>query len=109
MLLRAASILCVLVHFDAAIANAREGAAKVGDIAVCDKVLNGYLKAWRKGHLWVDDVQQATTSPDAEKAGTAETNLKPSLSPTINLLSGETLLLTLRTFAGEYRQPSSQS
>jgi hypothetical protein len=45
MHLRAASILCVLVHFDAAMANAREGAAKVGDIAECDKVLNGYLKA----------------------------------------------------------------
>jgi hypothetical protein len=92
-------------HFDAAMASAREGAAKAGDIAACDKVLNGYLKAWRKGHLWVDDVQQVNTSPDAGKPGADETNLKPSLLPTINLLSGKTLLLTLPTFAGEYRQP----
>lgn len=87
-------------HFDAAMAKAREGAAEAGDVASCDKVLNGYLKAWRKGHLWVDDVQPAPAngSPEATEA-----NLKTSRLPTIKLLSKKTALLTIPTFAGQYR------
>jgi Peptidase family S41 len=89
-------------HFDAAMAKAREGAAEAGDIPACDKVLNGYLKAWRKGHLWVDDVQPApaSTSPEAAAA-----NLETSRLPTIKLLSGKTALLTVPSFAGQYRDP----
>jgi hypothetical protein len=87
-------------HFDAAMAKAREGAAQASDAAGCDKELNGYLKAWRKGHLWVQEVQPAPASPDA-----AEANLKQSRLPSIKLLSGKTALLTVPTFAGQYREP----
>jgi hypothetical protein len=87
-------------HFDVAMAQAREGAAEAGDSAACDKVLNGYLKAWRKGHLSVNAVKPERTTPEP-----AEANLRTSLLPTIKLLSERTALLTVPTFAGQYREP----
>jgi len=38
-------------HFDTALAKAREDAAQAQDAEACNKALNAYLKAWRKGHL----------------------------------------------------------
>ncbi|HSZ09536.1 MAG TPA: S41 family peptidase [Steroidobacteraceae bacterium] len=86
-------------HFETALAKAREDAAKAQDVEACNKTLNAYLKAWRKGHLAVADVPRANTLADAPG------KVEASLVPTIRLLSDTTALLTIPTFAGEFREP----
>jgi len=86
-------------HFDAALAKAREDAAGAQDAEACTAVLNGYLKAWRTGHLWV-----ATQAANATPASPPK-QPPPEQSPTLRSLSAHTLLLTLPSFAGQYREP----
>jgi len=109
-------------HFDAALTQARADVARVQDQEACRIALNAYLKAWRKGHLLVSNrspamstlspvsapvaTAAAATAPvTAAPAGPPTAQLDPSLGPTIRALSGRTILLTLPTFAGDYRQP----
>jgi hypothetical protein len=86
-------------HFDTALAKAREDAAQAQDVEACNRALNAYLKAWRKGHLAVAGVPRANTVEDAPG------KVDASLAPTISLLSDTTALLTIPTFAGEYSEP----
>src|SRR5215472_7870651 len=72
-------------HFDAALAQAREAAAHASDIETCDKIIKGYLKAWRKGHLAIMDAPGSggKDTPAARGLGSAQ----PERLPTIRLLS----------------------
>jgi hypothetical protein len=109
-------------HFDAALSKARDDVAHVQDQEACRIALNAYLKAWRKGHLLVTNrspamstlspvsapvatAAAATAPATAAPAGPPTAQLDPSLIPTIRALSGRTILLTLPTFADDYRQP----
>jgi hypothetical protein len=82
-------------HFDDALASARREVARVQDGEECRLALNAYLKAWRKGHLLVVNAGPRRTAVDVDA----------SRSPTIRALSKTTVLLTVPSFAGQYRQP----
>jgi len=90
-------------HFDDALDKAEAQAARVSDAHGCLVVLNTYLKSWRKGHL------EATPGPSAdtavESAQEQGSSTPPRDSPTFQILSSSTVLLTLKSFGDEYRLP----
>ncbi|WKE65940.1 S41 family peptidase [Gallaecimonas kandeliae] len=95
-------------HFKAAMAEALAAAAKVENAEQCQPVIRHYLKAWRHGHLSVGPAWQSEKKEAGDKAKVkADTKAKPAQDPDIpslELLSDKTLLLTLPSFAPQYRQ-----
>lgn len=94
-------------HFDRALAGSRVDVAHVQSDEDCERALNAYLKAWRKGHLRVRAVAPtgshatvARSDPAPSREGRA-----PSGTPSITLLTSGTALLTIPSFGAEYRQP----
>lgn len=84
-------------HFDDAMAVARKSAARATTSDECADAINQYLRAWRRGHLWVD------VSPQVRPAGAKDSRPqpvapKPSEEPAYRELSPKTILLTLPTF-----------
>lgn len=96
-------------HFDNALTKAREEVARVQDREECRIALNSYLKAWRKGHLLVSNISVSNARATGAVADRTSANVDSSLIPTIRPLSDRTALLTIPTFAGEYRQPLIKS
>src|SRR5262245_40338546 len=45
-------------HFDDALAEAKSAASHIRGNASCTPVINKYLRAWRRGHLWVEAMPQ---------------------------------------------------
>jgi hypothetical protein len=83
-------------HFDDAMAEARESAASAATPDECVKAINPYLRAWRRGHLWVDLAPQAQApGPKDYRPQTAPNSFG---DPTYRELSPKTILLTLPTF-----------
>jgi len=106
------------LHFANALTKARDDVAQVSNREECRIALNAYLKAWRKGHLLVITVTPAPSIAPASAPGTGaaadptgagsnstSANIHPFLLPTIRSLSAKTTLLTIPSFAGDYRQP----
>jgi hypothetical protein len=92
-------------HFDDALAEAKKAAMKVSDDEGCRQVLNRYLRAWRKGHLWVSPVPEASTKP-AAGVSPAKTSAAPREDePSFQILSRKTILLTLKSFMSQNREP----
>jgi hypothetical protein len=92
-------------HFDDAFAEAKDAAMKVSDADGCGQVLNRYLWAWRKGHLEVWPDPRTLTKP---AAGTppAKTSAAPRKDePIVQILSRQTILLTLKSFRSQNREP----
>lgn len=86
-------------YFDQALVSASEAAARAADENACNQVLSGYLGIWRKGHLQVVPNQafkpgKATDSTPAPAS--------PDRSPSLQLLSSQTALLTLPSFFPQY-------
>lgn len=94
-------------HFDDALTNARREVARVQDVEECRVALNAYLKAWRKGHLLVVNLPPANAPAPAPDAGPGRTaaDVDASRIPTITALSKTTVLLTVPSFASQYRRP----
>lgn len=92
-------------HFDDAMAEAKVAALKVSDSDGCIDVLDHYLKAWRKGHLEVSPFPWPQAKPAAAgpAAQTAPAPLKHA--PKFQILSSNTILLTLNSFEDENRAP----
>jgi hypothetical protein len=90
-------------HFDAALSRARSEAARASDDEGCDAIIKAYLKAWRKGHLALMDAPASggRDTPAAHGLGAAQ----PERMPTVRLLSPRVALLTLPSFAEQYREP----
>ena len=91
-------------HFDAALRQARTEAGAVTDGEACAHALNRYLRSYRAGHLSIKTLATATPSP-ASAAGANSRDPRSARAPTLTLLSRETALLTVPSFADEYRQP----
>ncbi len=95
-------------HFDAAMAKARQDAETAQDADACKKVLNAYLKNWRRGHLNVTDVPQAkpaaATPVTQQSAAPAAKSALPK-TPSLQIASAKTLVLTIPSFGGPYREP----
>lgn len=91
-------------HFDAAFSQARIEASHAQDAAACNGALNAYLKSWRKGHLRVGDIPRTDARSETESKQSPASGAIRS-PPTVTLLSKQTALLTVPSFANEYRQP----
>ncbi len=77
---------------------ARDAAARAGDAAACDAVLDAYLAAWRPGHLSVTHLGAAGGAAAPVKAGEAG---DPRL-PSIEVLGKDTVLLVIPSFKDSY-------
>ena len=94
-------------YLDAALADAKTEASQIRGNASCAPVITKYLRAWRRGHLSVEDIP--ATPPAAAPAQAADDAATQQLKngPTIEVLSPKTLLLTLRSFAVYHREALS--
>jgi len=92
-------------HFDDAFVAAKAAAMQVPDAAACQQVLTRYLKAWRKGHLGLQNlvVPAAPTAAGDSPGASAAASRKDE--PAIRVLSGKTILLTLKSFEDHTREP----
>ncbi|MGD0498596.1 MAG: S41 family peptidase [Bryobacteraceae bacterium] len=92
-------------YFDDALAEARSAALQIRGNGSCAPVINKYLRAWRRGHLWVEDIAAApaTSAPQQSAEDMSVQHLKNA--PTIEILSAKTLLLTLKSFEPYNRDP----
>jgi len=85
-------------YFDDALAEAKSAALQIRGNASCAPVISKYLRAWRRGHLSVEDITTApvVAAPEQSAADTAAAHLKSA--PAIEVLSARTLRLTLKNF-----------
>ncbi|WP_417069653.1 S41 family peptidase [Niveibacterium terrae] len=83
--------------FDAALAQARAELAGVESDASCEKLLRGYLRNWRFGHLVLN-----STDP-ARKSGQV-----PAEKPELSFLSTQTVAIRLPSFDPANRDPLIQ-
>ena len=88
-------------YFDAALAEAKTDAAQIRGNAGCAPVINKYLRAWRHGHLGVEEI----APPAAAQPAKAAEPQPPRNPPTLENLSSRTLRLTLRSFELYNREP----
>jgi len=85
-------------HFDDALAEAKSAALQIRGNASCAPVITKYLRAWRRGHLWVEDIVAAPPAAAPEQSAKDAPVLHPTTAPTIEILSTKTLRLTLKNF-----------
>jgi hypothetical protein len=92
-------------YFDDALAEARSAAAQIRGNPSCAPVIQKYLRAWRHGHLSVEEITAApaVTATQQSAEDVAAQNLKSA--PTIEILSTKTLCLTLKNFAPYNHDP----
>lgn len=79
--------------------TARAAAARAADVADCDGILQGYLRAWRPTHLQL--VPAAGTAPGAASAPAGV----DSRAPRLRMLDQDTALLVLPSFNQHYGAP----
>ncbi len=92
-------------QLDDALAKAEEAAKAVADAGACDNVLRQYLKTWRKGHLYLQ-ILHATPAASGPSGITAPAvKISNAKEPQLRTLSRQTMLLTLPSFANQYREP----
>jgi hypothetical protein len=85
-------------YFDDALAEARSAALQIRGNASCTPVIRKYLRAWRRGHLRVEDIAAATAPAAPEQSAEDAPAQHLKNAPTIGILSAKTLLLTLKSF-----------
>jgi len=90
-------------HFDDALAEARSAAMQISNDKGCRQVLNQYLEAWRKGHLYVG--RRPSTKPAASSSSAQTTPAPLKYPPKFQTLSDKTILLKLMTFEAANREP----
>jgi hypothetical protein len=86
-------------YFDDALAEAKSAALQIRGNASCAPVIGKYLRAWRHGHLGVQDIGPAPAAaapPEQSAADALAQQLKNA--PVIEILSTKTLRLTLKNF-----------
>jgi hypothetical protein len=85
-------------RIERALREAREDAARVGDAAACDAVLDAFLAAWRPGHLSVSHLGTVGSAAAQYKPGEAG---DPRL-PSFKVLGKDTVLLVIPSFKDSY-------
>lgn len=85
-------------RIEGALRKAREDAARAGDAAACDAVLDAYLAAWRPGHLSVSHLGGAGSAAARHKPGEAGDRRLPSFK----MLGKDTVLLVFPSFKDSY-------
>ena len=90
-------------HFDDAFAAARNAALNAKDAAGCETALRSYLTAWRKGHLGLQTLGVASGGPEPSREEIAARRRRNT--PTLEVLSPKTILITLKNFEDYNREP----
>jgi len=90
-------------HFDDALAEAKSAAIQIRGNPSCEPVITKYLRAWRHGHLGVEDVVAAPAAPAPQQVVPQQPGADASAqhlknAPAIEILSAKTLRLTLKSF-----------
>jgi len=85
-------------YFDDALAEAKSAALQIRGNPSCAPVIDKYLRAWRRGHLAVEDITAApaASAPQQSAEDASAQHLKSA--PSIEILSPKTLRLTLKSF-----------
>ena len=89
-------------YFDQALATASQAASAAPDAAACDAVLENYVGVWRKGHLHIKPGSAVDIAKPAPAQPAASGQAAPSKAPTLQLLSSQTVLLSLPSFRGNH-------
>src|SRR6267142_4682980 len=55
-------------YFDDALAEAKSAALQIRGNASCTPVISKYLRAWRRGHLGLEDITAAPTASTPQKS-----------------------------------------
>jgi hypothetical protein len=84
-------------YFDDALAEAKTAALQIRGNASCSPVIAKYLRAWRRGHLAVEDIAAAPAASAPQPSDDASAQHLKS-APAIEILSTKTLRLTLKNF-----------
>jgi len=89
-----------------ALAKARQEAALAPDMKTCGKLLHGYSRAWRPGHIAVAPTpgNESKDAPQVAKAE-AKAEAKPAAdpqAPRFEVLGKDTVLFVIRTFNDRY-------
>ena len=92
-------------QLDDALARAKEAAQAVPDAGACDNVLRQYLKTWRKGHLNLQILHPAPAASGPAGTSAPAAKISNAKEPQLSTLSRQTMLLTLHSFANQYREP----
>ncbi|KAB8066621.1 S41 family peptidase [Janthinobacterium violaceinigrum] len=90
-------------YFDLALATATTAAATAADAKACDAILENYVGMWRKGHLHVKPGSAQDVAKPSPAQPAAPGQPAPSKEPSLQVLSGNTVLLNLPSFHGRYR------
>jgi len=85
-------------YFDDALAEAKSAALQIRGNASCTPVINKYLRAWRRGHLGVEDLAAAPAASAPQQSAEDMSAQHFKSAPTIKILSTKTLRLTLKNF-----------
>jgi hypothetical protein len=85
-------------YFDDALAEAKSEALQIRGNASCAPVIRRYLRAWRRGHLGVEDITVVTATPSPHPSADDASAQHLKSAPSIEILSRNTLRLTLRSF-----------
>ena len=78
---------------------------RLPDAGACDNVLRQYLKTWRKGHLYLQILHPTPAASGPTGLTAPAANIASAKEPQLSTLSRQTLLLTLPSFANQYRAP----
>jgi len=92
-------------YFDDALAEAKSAASQIRGNPSCEPIIRRYLRAWRRGHLGVEEITAApaATAPQQSAEDVSAQHLK--YAPAIEILSTKTLRLTLKSFEPYNRDP----
>lgn len=85
-------------YFDDALAEAKSTASQIRGNASCAPVISKYLRAWRRGHLGVEDTTAAPVASAPQQSAEEMSAQHLKSAPTIEILSTKTLRLTLKNF-----------
>jgi len=85
-------------YFDDALAEAKSAALQIRGNAGCTPVISKYLRAWRRGHLGVEDITAAPAASPPQQSAEDLSAQHLKSAPTIETLSTKTLRLTLKSF-----------
>ncbi|QDF67453.1 hypothetical protein FJQ87_12805 [Shewanella sp. SNU WT4] len=90
-------------HFDKALQHALTQANTITQLPQCQGIIADYLRQWRPGHLGIVSLLPEDANTTIPVSGNNQ--LIVSDAPQLTILSSQTLLLTLPSFAWEYQAP----
>lgn len=85
-----------------ALARARQEAAQAPDMTSCGKLLHGYSRAWRPGHIAVAPTPGNESKGASQDAGAEARPAADPMAPRFEVLGKDTVLFVIPTFNDRY-------